>query len=176
MHSMVDIFEASFNRLLQLLASLVAVSIGLVTLLIPLNLFLLKFKLGSFSWLFSSVEYGLYFGVFAAAPWVLQQGAHVRVDLLSTNLTAVGAAHLNKFTNIFGAVVCMALVFYGSRSTLIEFIEQTMPDRDLQIANWIIILVFTVSFTLSAIEFLMRLRENRVLEIASVDKSAEVSF
>lgn len=176
MHSMVDIFEASFNRLLQLLASLVAVSIGLVALLIPLNLFLLKFKLGSFSWLFSSIEYGLYFGVFAAAPWVLQQGAHVRVDLLSTNISVASAERLNKFTNIFGAVVCMTLVFYGSRSTLIEFIDQTMPDRDLQIANWIIILVFTVSFTLSAIEFLMRLRKNRVLEVASVDKSAEVSF
>lgn len=176
MHSMVDIFEAGFNRLLQLLASLVAVSIGLVAVLIPLNLFLLKFKLGSFSWLFSSIEYGLYFGVFAAAPWVLQQGAHVRVDLLSTNISAVGAERLNKFTNIFGAVVCMTLVFYGSRSTLIEFIDQTMPDRDLQIANWVIILVFTVSFTLCAIEFLMRLRKNRVLEIASVDKSAEVSF
>jgi len=176
MHSLIDMFEVSFNRLLQILASFVAVSIGFVAILIPLNLFLIKFKLGSLWWLFSSVEYGLYFGVFAAAPWVLQQGAHVRVDLLSTSLSDAAAVRLNVFTNIFGAVVCLALVYYGSRASFIEFIDQTMPDRDLQIANWIIVLLFTVSFILSAIEFLLRLRKKRVLKTESGNKPAEVSF
>lgn len=176
MHSMIDAFETRFNWLLQFLASLVAISIGLVALLIPLNLFLIKFKLGSLWWLFSSVEYGLYFGVFAAAPWVLQQGAHVRVDLLSTGLSDAAAARLNVFTNTFGAVVCLALAYYGSRATSIEFIDQTMPDRDLQIANWIIVLMFTVSFILSSTEFLLRLRKNRVLETASKNDPTEASF
>ncbi len=72
MRRRLDRFEAGFNRAMLYLAVLVAVSIGLFAVLIPLNLFLVKFKLGSIWWLYEAVEYALYFGVFVGAPWVLQ--------------------------------------------------------------------------------------------------------
>ena len=65
---------------------LVAVSIGLIAVLIPLNLFLVTLKWGSFPWLFEAVEYALYVGVFIGAPWVLRQGAHIRVDVVTAAL------------------------------------------------------------------------------------------
>ena len=55
-----------------------AVSIGLIAVLIPLNLLLIKMQWGSIWWLYEAVEYALYVGVFIGAPWVLRQGAHVR--------------------------------------------------------------------------------------------------
>lgn len=165
MRAALDAFETEFNRLIVALASLAAASIGLMALAIPLNLFLIKFQLGSLWWLFSTVEYSLYFGVFAAAPWVLQQGAHVRIDMLSTNLAEKPAAILDVCTNIFGALICLVLAVYGARATVVEFIDQTMPDKDVQIAIWIVVSVFTISFVLSAIEFLLRLRLTRVLTV-----------
>lgn len=176
MHTTLDVFETGFNRLTAALASLVAVSIGFMALAIPLNLFLIKFQLGSLWWLFSTVEYVLYFGVFAAAPWVLQQGAHVRIDLLSSNLSQKPAAVLDVVTNLFGALICIVLATYGSRATLMEYIDQTMPDKDVRIAIWIVVSVFTLSFVLCAVEFLLRLRSNRVLKLDDDNNLVKESF
>ena len=86
MRRQLDRLEFGFNRLTVWLARLVAASIGLFAVLIPLNLFLLKFQVGNIWWLYEAMEYTLYIGVFIGAPWVLQQGAHVRVDVLTTAL------------------------------------------------------------------------------------------
>ena len=176
MHAVLDAFETGFNRLVVALASLVAASIGVMALAIPLNLFLIKFHLGSLWWLFSTVEYALYFGVFAAAPWVLQQGAHVRIDILSSSFSAKPAAILEACTNVFGAVICVVLAVYGTRATIIEFIDQTMPDKDVKIAIWIVVSAFTVSFVLCAIEFLLRLRTTRILATDTDNLPIKESF
>ena len=86
MGSLIDAFDAAFARFIVWLAVLVAVSIGLFAVLIPLNLFLVTVKWGSFAWLFEAVEYALYVGVFIGAPWVLRQGAHIRVDVITAAL------------------------------------------------------------------------------------------
>jgi hypothetical protein len=62
-----DTFEAGLGRLTRFLAVLVAISIGLITVLIPLNLLLVKTQLGGLWWLYEAVEYALYVGVFIGA-------------------------------------------------------------------------------------------------------------
>ena len=47
MQRQIELFEAGFNRLIHALAALTALSIGLYAVLIPLNLFLIKFQLGN---------------------------------------------------------------------------------------------------------------------------------
>ena len=68
---MLNLFEAGFNRLTVFLAGLVALSIGAIAVMIPLNLLLVKTGNTGIWWLFEGVEYSLYFGLFLAAPWVL---------------------------------------------------------------------------------------------------------
>ncbi|MFP6710477.1 MAG: TRAP transporter small permease [Rhodospirillales bacterium] len=173
MHSQIDKFEAGFNRLTHFCAALVAISIGLMALLIPLSLFLVKFKLGSIWWLNESIEYVLYFGVFIGAPWVLQQGAHVRVDVLTSALPESAARKLDGLINLFGIALCILLCIYGTRAGIAEFIDQTMPDKDVKIANWIVVTVFAFSFLMLAIEFLLRMRNTRVLKIGNDSEVSE---
>lgn len=163
MKNILDFFEVGFNRTLVMLAIIVSASIGLLAVLIPLNLFLTKAGLGNLWWLYGSIEYVLYSGVFLAAPWVLQQGAHVSVDMLSASLPQSAAILLDKFINLLGAIICLVLLVYGVRATTMEFIDQTLPDKDIQIYNWVMTAIFTLSFVLSAVEFLMRLRPKRML-------------
>ena len=59
MHRPIDRFEAGFNHVVLYLAYLVALSIGLIAVLIPLNLFLIKTQLGSIWWLYEGVELSL---------------------------------------------------------------------------------------------------------------------
>ncbi|MCP4185376.1 MAG: TRAP transporter small permease [Hyphomicrobiales bacterium] len=163
MTRLLDAFEWLFNRLLKFLIAMVAVSIGMFALLIPVNLFLIKLQLGSLWWLNEAVEYALYVGVFIGAPWVLQQGAHVRVDVLVSVLPDNTAGKIEVVLNIIGALICAILCFYGMRATSWEFADGTLPDKNLRIANWYMLVIFSLSFFLLMIEFLLRLRSSRTL-------------
>jgi len=170
MRTQLDSFESGFNRLTLFLAALVALSIGLIAVLIPINLFLIKFQLGSMWWLYEAVEYALFVGVFIGAPWVLQQGAHVRVDILVSALPRLQAVRLERVIDVAGGVLCLVLCYYGMRATIAEFDAGTLPDKDLRIANWYMTAVFALSFLMLAIEFLFRFR--RAGEIVAVEKAA----
>lgn len=176
MRRQIDLFEAGFNRAMAYLAALVAVSIGLFAVLIPLNLFLVKVRWGSMWWLYEAVEYALYVGVFAGAPWVLQQGAHVRVDVLVSALRKKAAARLEQALDVAGASLCLLLVFYGVRVTVSEFQDGTLPDKDLRIATGYMMAVFATSFLLLAIEFLLRLRRAREIVAKEAAAAAESGF
>jgi TRAP-type C4-dicarboxylate transport system permease small subunit len=172
----IDLFEAGFNRLIVFLIWLVAASIGLYAVLIPLNLFLVKFQLGSMWWLYEGVEYVLYIGVFIGAPWVLQQGAHVRVDVLSATLPRDLATKLERLLDVAGAALCLTLCYYGLRATISEFQDGTIPDKNLRIENWYMMAIFAASFFMLAIEFLLRLRRAREIVAAEAEATKETGF
>ncbi len=155
------------------LAALVALSIGLFTVLIPLNLLFIKLQWGGIWWLYEGVEYALYFGVFIGAPWVLQQGAHVRVDVLTLALPKEAAARLEQVVDIAAASLCVLLCFYGVRITVSEIQDGTLPDKDLRIATGYMMAVFAASFFLLAIEFLLRLRRARAIVAKEETAAAE---
>ena len=176
MRSPLDTFEYFFLKLTALFAAFVAISIGLMAILIPLNLFIIKFHLGSMWWLNGAIEYGLFFGVFAGAPWVLQQGAHVRVDVLTSSLSRDAASILDKIINLIGICLCLILCFYGVRAGITEFIDQTLPDKDLRIPNWIIVAFFSFSFLMLTIEFFLRFRKNRLMVIDMDENKSDGGF
>lgn len=158
MGKLIDLFEAAFERLLAFVAGLVAVSIALIAIGIPLNLLLVKMQWGSIWWMYEAVEYALYVGVFIAAPWVLHQGAHVRIDVVTANLPRQLAVRLEQALDAFGAALSVLLCVYGVRAAIWEFQDGTLPDKDLRIANWYMLAVFAAAFALLAVEFLLRMR------------------
>ena len=70
----------------------------------------------AFPWLIDAIEYGLFTGTFLAAPWVLREGAHVRVDIVVTTLPPRGAALLETLADLIGLAVCLILLWYGRSS------------------------------------------------------------
>jgi len=158
MANFIDAVETGFNRLTGFLIGLVAASIGLFAVLIPINLLLIKARWGFITGLYEAIEYTLYVGIFLGAPWVLQQGAHVRIDLFVSAMRAGLASLLDRLLNCIGAGICAILFVYGVRATLGEFADGTLPDKDLRIANWYMMAVFAFSFFLLTLEFLFRLR------------------
>ena len=176
MRSILEATEAGFNRFLRFLISIVAASIGLFAVLIPLNLLLIKTNLGAIWWLHEAVEYALYVGVFIGAPWVMQQGAHVRVDVFASALPQRAAVQLERLLDCFGVGLCGLLCFYGARAAIWEFEDGTLPDKDLRIANWYMLAVFTISFFLLAVEFLFRLRRAHGIIDDDASTSVKASF
>ena len=158
MSSFFDWFQAVFEQVNRFVAALVALSIGLFALLIPLDLFLRKIGWGNLPWLHEGAEYGLYVGVFLSAAWVLNKGAHVRVDIVIASLPDRVALRLEKLLDIAGALLCAILCFFGLTGMIGEYALGTLPDKDLRIPNWYMLLVFGLSFALLTVEFLLRFR------------------
>lgn len=155
---MLDRFETGYNRLTHFLASLVAVSIALFAILIPFDLLIRRLGWGNLPWLYEGIEYALYAGVFLGAPWVLQQRAHVRVDIIATALPEGVAARLEQGLNAVGAIISGALCYYGVGATITDFIEDSKPDKLLVIADWWMMGIFSVACLMLVIGFLLRLR------------------
>ncbi|MEL6235361.1 MAG: TRAP transporter small permease [Pseudomonadota bacterium] len=166
MNRSIERFDAQFLRLNAAIAALVAASVGAFTLLLPFDFMLRKLRLGGLEWLNEGAEYFLYFGVFLSAAWVLQRGAHVRVDIVLTVLPRRAAVILERAMDIFGAALCLAMAYFGARGGYFSYLLETLPDKDLRIPNWIILAVFCVSFVLLAVEFLLRfyrtMRDGRI--------------
>ena len=158
MSSFFDWFQAVFEQVNRFVAALVALSIGLFALLIPLDLFLRKIGWGNLPWLHEGAEYGLYVGVFLSAAWVLNKGAHVRVDIVIASLPDRVALRLEKLLDIAGALLCAILCYFGLTGMIGEYALGTLPDKDLRIPNWYMLLVFGLSFALLTLEFLLRFR------------------
>jgi len=176
MRTQIDRIEAIFNRTIYALIVLVAISIGSFAVLIPLNLLIVKTGIGAIWWLSEGVEYALYVGVFLGAPWVLQQGAHVRVDVMVSSLPEKAAAWLERFLDLIGAILSLILCTYGVRLAMSEYADGTYPDKDLSIANWIMMTVFAVSFFLLAIEFLFRIRRANEIVVTETAENKEAGF
>ncbi|MDP6708175.1 MAG: TRAP transporter small permease [Alphaproteobacteria bacterium] len=158
---MLDRLESAFGRLTLFLASLVALSIALIAILIPLDLLIRRLGWGNMPWLYEGIEYALYVGVFLAAPWVLHQRAHVRVDVIVSTLPRGLARRLEQALDLVGAIIAGGLCYYGVRATITDFVEESKPDKLLVIADWWMMLVFAIACLMLAIEFLLRLRNTR---------------
>ena len=176
MRAFSDRFETGFHRLNTFLAALVAISIGFMALLIPLDLLIRSLKWGNMPWLYEGIEYALYFGIFLGSPWVLQQGAHVRVDVLLTILPAPAAARLEQVLDIAGALLCAVLCFYGIKATILHYVEGYLPDKLFIIANWYLLAAFAVAFAMLTIEFLLRARRVRTHSDDEDEAAAETGF
>jgi TRAP-type transport system small permease protein len=176
MAKFLDRVESAFNRFIRFLIAVVAASIGLYAILIPFNLLIVKTQMGSIWWLNEAIEYSLYVGVFIGAPWVLQQGAHVRVDVLVSALPTKIAVHMERFLNIVGALICLVLCVYGFRGAQLEFIFGTLPDKVLRIPNWYMLTVFSGSFFLLAVEFLFRIRRVGAIVVEEMSSHPKASF
>lgn len=168
-----NVFDSGFRALLGFLIGLVALSIGLIAVLIPLNLLLVKMQWGNMSWLHEAVEYTLYVGVFLGAPWVLRQGAHVRVDVITSALPTHVATRLEQVVDAAGSLLCIVLAVYGTRMAISEFEDGTLPDKDLRIPTWIMMVVFASSFVLLSIEFALRIARAR--DIVATERSGPAS-
>ncbi|MBU0643817.1 MAG: TRAP transporter small permease [Alphaproteobacteria bacterium] len=158
MTPLIDKFEILFEKFNIWIAICVAGSIGLFAALVPFDFFSRKLGGRGLEWLNEGAEYGLYAGVFLSSAWVLYKGAHVRVDIILTALPARIGAKVERAIDLSGALLCLLMAYFGAKGTFSSYIFWSLPDKDLQVPNWIVLGIFTVSFVMLAIEFLFRYR------------------
>lgn len=132
-------------------------ALGLMALLITWDVVARNLGLGGVSWAVEASEYTLLAATWIAAPWVLHQGAHVRVEVLLQALPRGLAVFLEALADLTGLAVCAVLLRYG-----IAIVEDAraiggLVIKSLVFPEWWILVPLPLAAVLLGIEFVRRL-------------------
>ena len=146
-----------FERVLELFCTLFGLVLGILIALMCVDIGIRNFRLGSLPWLIELTEYILYGGTFLAAPWVLRQGAHVRVDMVLTALSKKAAVRLEQFIDLIGLGISLVLLFYGAYAVVDAWRGDLVARKTWNFDEWLLLLPIPVSALLLSIEFVLRI-------------------
>lgn len=148
---------ASFHRrLLWVLGFLAGALFGVAAVLITVDVIVRNLFRWNIAWLPDFVEYSLFFCAFAAAPWVLRQGAHVRIDILLTTLRPGTASYLARIVDLLGALLSLLFAYYGLQAMIDAWQIGSVQRKTFAISEWYLLSLIPFSMLLLAIEFLLR--------------------
>lgn len=143
---------AIFGKLLEGLAALAAILLGVTALAITLDVVARNVGLGTLPWILEVSEYVLPLATFLAAPWLLHRNEHVRLDVLLARLP-----WLNHVANLVGLGACGVLVVYGVRTILNSAAQGSMVLKSVVFPEWWLYAPVPLCFGLLSIEFVRRL-------------------
>lgn len=133
------------------------VSLACLAVLITIDVTIRNLGVGNFPWLLEVSEYVLFAATFLAAPWVLRENAHVRVDLLLTALPGFASRLLAGLADVLGLVISAVLTWYALRVTADALERGDLIFKELVVPEWPFFVVVVVSGALLIAEFSLRL-------------------
>lgn len=148
--------DAAFGRLYEIIGTLVGISIAGFVIAIAVDLFLRLFKIGTLAGVQELIEYTLFTGVFLTAPWLLRLGAHVRVDLLLSNLPRKALILFERIIDVIGIIICLAMAWFSWINLSNSWIFNAVQRKYFNVPEWILLCVVLASFVLLATEFIFR--------------------
>ena len=100
----------------------------------------------------------LYLMTMLAAPWLLRQGQHIRVDILLRAIPKTWAWCCEWLADIIGFLCCCGMVWYGARVAFKSHADNAMSIKTLVTPEWWMLAPLPLCFALLAIEFIFRMR------------------
>jgi TRAP-type C4-dicarboxylate transport system permease small subunit len=132
-------------------------ALACLAVLITIDVTIRNLGVGNFPWLLEVSEYVLFASTFLAAPWVLRENAHVRVDLLLTALPRTAGRLLAGLADILGLLISAVLTWYALRVTADALERGDLIFKELVVPEWPFFIVVVVSGALLIAEFSLRL-------------------
>lgn len=152
-----DIMKRMYRKLLNICGAIGGLLIAGIAVGVTLDVLLRNFGVSSFSWVIEVAEYTLYASTFLAAPWVLNNAGHIKVDLLVNGVPRPVAKVLEIMAGLIGLAVCAVLFWSGYTVTTEAARLGSMITKELVVVEWYLLLFVPASFFLMAIEFYLRI-------------------
>ena len=152
-----DLVKEMHCKLLNLLGAISGLLFAGIAVGVTLDVLLRNVGISSFSWVIEVAEYALYIATFFAAPWVLRNSGHIKVDLLTSSLPQPLANILDVVADLAGLVICTVLFWAGYTVTAEAAHLGSMIMKELVVVEWYLLLLIPVSFFLMAVEFCLRI-------------------
>ncbi len=100
----------------------------------------------------------LYGITMAAAPWLLRQGRHIRVDILLRAIPRRLAYGCEWAADLMGFACCLWIVWYGVFATISSFSAGALSIKTLVMPEWWFMAPLPACFALLAVEFVFRMQ------------------
>ena len=151
-----------WDRLLEAFALAACALIAGMTLTICLDVLLRNVPLipgmQGLYWSNELSETGLYLLTMLAAPWLLRQGRHIRVDILLRVIPKPVGWACEWISDAIAFACCVCVVIYSARATWESFSQGSISIKTLVMPEWWTLAPLPVAFALLAIEVLLRMR------------------
>jgi TRAP-type C4-dicarboxylate transport system permease small subunit len=146
-----------YGRLLDALMLLACVLLFIMTLLIGADVLLRNIGLGGVAPSNEISEDIIYLLTLLAAPGLLRQGQHIRVDIVLRALPTKVGWLLEWLSDILGLICCLYFVWYGWRIVEASFKSGALSIKTLIMPEWWLLAPMPLAFMLLGIEFLFRM-------------------
>jgi TRAP-type C4-dicarboxylate transport system permease small subunit len=146
-----------YGRLLDLLMVLACLLLLLMTVMIGADVLLRNVGAGGLAVSNELSEDILYLTTLLAAPWLLRQGQHIRIDILLRALPLRAAWTLEWIGDITGLICSLYFVWYGVIITKASYAAGSVNIKTLVTPEWWTLVPLPVAFALVAIEFFFRM-------------------
>lgn len=146
-----------YNAFYEFLGYVTAALIAFIAIIISLDVVMRNTGLGTLPWMLEVSEYAQFLATFVGAPWVLKHGAHVRVDVLISNLPARIAWAIEILGDVVGLLSCAILLYYSLSIMGTSLREHSLMIKILIIPEWYVFAVVAASLLLLILEFICRL-------------------
>ena len=107
-------------------------------------------------WMIEIAEYILLYMSFLLAAWVLKKDAHVKMDVVVEHLGPRIQLVCNVFSSILGAMVCMVLVWFGTKVTWQLYQSGSLTTTYLEVPKYPLAIVIRFGSLLFMIQFIGR--------------------
>ena len=120
-------------------------------------------------------ELMLYLLTMLAAPWLLREGRHIRVDIVLRVLPSKLAYACEWIADILGLGCCLWMVWYGGAAAVRSHASAAQSIKTLVMPEWWFMAPLPVCFGLLAIEFGFRMRRLAAAEAKPRDDAVSAA-
>jgi TRAP-type C4-dicarboxylate transport system permease small subunit len=152
-----DRLSQAYGRVLDGLMLIACLLLLGMTLLIGADVVTRNLGLGGIAWSGEVSEDILYLLTLLAAPWLLRQGQHIRVDILLRALPARTGWLLEWVGDVVGLACSLYFIWYGCKVVVASYQAGAVTIKTLVTPEWWLLVPLPVAFVLFAIEFVFRM-------------------
>jgi TRAP-type transport system small permease protein len=146
-----------YGRLLEGMLVVACVLLLIMALMIGADVLLRNIGLGGIPPSNELSEDILYLITLLAAPGLLRQGQHIRIDIVLRALPFRVGWVLEWVGDILGMVCCLFFVRYGIRVVAERLANGSLSIKTLVMPEWWLLMPMLVAFVLLTIEFVFRM-------------------
>ncbi|GAA0697407.1 hypothetical protein GCM10009104_27130 [Marinobacterium maritimum] len=157
-----------YHRLLTGCGVLAALMFALMGGLVCTDIFLRNLTSLSMPWTVEVCEYLLMTATLVAAPWLLYQEGHIRIDILLRALSPEWRSWADRLISALGLLICVLLTWFAVDVALDKAQQGSLVFKVLVFPEWWLNLPMIFGFGLMTLEFARRL-----LPLRSVEEEVE---
>jgi TRAP-type C4-dicarboxylate transport system permease small subunit len=152
----------AWGKVLEAFALAACALLGLMALMICAAVLLWNVELipgvDGLPWSNELSETTLYVVTMLAAPWLLREGRHIRVDIVLRAIPARAGWICEWLCDAIALACCVCVVIYATRAAWDSYSQGSITIKTLVLPEWWTLAPLPVAFLLLSVEVLFRMR------------------